>query len=143
MSPLSDRDRQTLREMFRDLKYPVHLQLFVEDGNQGSDNAKVLVREVVRVMPDLLRLDVFERSRDSLLAALYGVWEVPTLILCDQKREDSGIRFIGLPSGYEFAALIEALLDVSQNRIRLSEKSLNFIRNVEDDIILDVFVAPT
>ncbi|MCL4351353.1 MAG: hypothetical protein M1318_01715 [Firmicutes bacterium] len=143
MNPLSERDRQTLREMFRDLKFSVHLELFVEEGHQWSHDAVVLLREVVRVMPDLLRLEIWNVGHDNLLAALYGVQQVPTLVVADHRREDSGIRFIGLPTGYEFSVLIEALLDVSQNRIRLSDPSLNFIRNIEDDIMLEVFVTPT
>ncbi|PSR33505.1 MAG: hypothetical protein C7B46_09495 [Sulfobacillus benefaciens] len=143
MNPLSERDRQTLREMFRDLKFPVHLELFVEAGHQWSHDAESLLRDVVRVMPDLLRLEVWDVGHDNLLAALYGVQHVPTLVVADHRREDSGIRFIGLPTGYEFSVLIEALLDVSQNRIRLSDPSLNFIRNIEDDITLEVFVTPT
>jgi alkyl hydroperoxide reductase subunit AhpF len=129
--------------MFRDLKFPVHLELFVEEGHQWSQDAVLLLRDVVRVMPDLLRLEIWDVGHDNLLAALYGVKQVPTLVIADHRREDSGIRFIGLPTGYEFSVLIEALLDVSQNRIRLSDPSLNFIRNIEDDIMLEVFVTPT
>ncbi len=143
MTHLSDRERQTLREMFRELKYPVFIELFVDADDEWSRAAEELTTEVVRVMPDLLHAVVRTRREHSLLATLYGVERAPTFILCDHKRDDSGIRFVGLPSGYEFAALIEALLDVSASRVRISDKSLNYIRNLEQEITLEVFVTPT
>lgn len=143
MTHLSDRERQTLREMFRDLKYPVHVELFVDPEDEWSRAAEELITEVVGVMPDLLHAEVRPLREHQLLATLYGVERAPTFILCDHKRDDSGIRFVGLPSGYEFAVLIEALLDVSASRVRISDKSLNYIRNLEREITLEVFVTPT
>ncbi len=143
MTHLSDRERQTLREMFRDLKYPVYTELFVDPDDEWSRAAEELITEVVGIMPDLLHVEIRQRREHNLLATLYGVQWTPTFILCDHKRDDSGIRFVGLPSGYEFAVLIEALLDVSESRVRISDKSLNYIRNLEREVTLEVFVTPT
>lgn len=143
MTHLSDRERQTLREMFRGLKYAVYVELFVDPDDEWSRAAEELLTEVVGVMPDLLHAEIRQRREHNLLATLYGVQAAPTFIICDHKRDDSGIRFVGLPSGYEFAVLIEALLDVSASRVRISDKSLNYIRNLEREITLEVFVTPT
>ncbi len=140
---LSERDRQTLAEMFRDLKFPVHLELFIDPDQEWSQHTRGILSEVISVMPDLMHLKVYHLGSNRLLAALYGVEHVPCLILRDKKEDDSGIRILGIPSGYEFAVLIEDILDVSTGRNRLSEKSLDYIRNLEKDISVQVFVTPT
>ncbi len=143
MGFLGERDRQTLSEMFRDLKFPVHLVLFSEPGRDWSTHTEGILNEVVSLMPDLLHLEVYDFYKNRLLAALYGVERVPTLLLRDKNEDDTGIRILGMPSGYEFAVLIEDILDVSTSRSRLSEKTINYIRNLEHDVLLRVFVTPT
>ncbi len=143
MGLLNERDRQTLSEMFRDLKFPVHLDLFLDPVQDWSRHAQGILREVVSLMPDLLHLEIYNFYKNQVLAALYGVEHVPTLILRDKNEDDTGIRILGIPSGYEFAVLIEDILDVSIGRSRLSEKSMNYLRNLEHDVLLQVFVTPT
>ncbi|MCY0907010.1 MAG: hypothetical protein C7B44_08905 [Sulfobacillus thermosulfidooxidans] len=143
MAFLSDRDRQTLAEMFRDLKFPVHLELFINPDQEWSQHAQGILSEVVGLMPDLLHLETYHLEKNRLLAALYGVTAVPCIILRDKNEDDSGIRIIGIPAGYEFAVLVEDILDVSTGRNRLREKSLHYIRNLERDITMQVFVTPT
>ncbi|WP_053959096.1 hypothetical protein [Sulfobacillus thermosulfidooxidans] len=143
MGFLNERDRQTLAEMFRDLKFPVHLDLFLDPDQDWSQHTHGILTEVVSLMPDLLHLEVYDFHKNQLLAALYGVEHVPTLILRDKNEDDTGIRILGIPSGYEFAVLIEDILDVSVGRSRLSEKTMNYVRNLEHDVLLQVFVTPT
>lgn len=143
MGFLNERDRQTLTEMFRDLKFPVHLELFVDPDQEWSQHTRGILAEVVALMPDFLHLETYHFEKNRLLGALYGVTQVPCLILRDKNEDDSGIRILGIPSGYEFAVLIEDILDVSTGRNRLREKSLNYIRNLEHDIVMQVFVTPT
>ncbi len=140
---LNERDRQTLSEMFRDLKFPVHLVLFYDPDQEWSVHTQGILNEVVSLMPDLLHLEAYDFYKNRLLAALYGVERVPTFLLRDKNEDDTGIRILGMPSGYEFAVLIEDILEVSTGKSRLSEKTINYVRNLEHDVLLRVFVTPT
>jgi len=56
---------------------------------------------------------------------------------------DYGIRFYGIPSGYEFTTLVEDVIDVSQRKANLSAESLDKIAAVQVPIHIQVFVTPT
>ena len=53
------------------------------------------------------------------------------------------MRFFGLPSGYEFATLLEDLVDVSRRRTRLSEATREALERLPEPLHLQVFVTPT
>lgn len=143
MAYLSDRDRRTLNEMFKVLDKRVQLVLFAEPNGQWSDHVRGLIKEVVAVRPDRLSLDQVDLSQDRRLPALYGVERGPTLVFLREEGDDTGIRTVGVPSGYEFGVLVEDIVDISTERSGLGRTSLSFIRNLDRDLALDVFVVPT
>jgi glutaredoxin-like protein len=53
------------------------------------------------------------------------------------------VRYFGIPAGYEFARLLEALFDVSSGSTDLSEATRRALRGLNHDIHLQVFVTPT
>ncbi len=56
---------------------------------------------------------------------------------------DHGIRFYGIPSGYEFTSLIEAIVSVSTGETGLSAESLEVLARLTEPVHLQVFVTPT
>ena len=63
---------------------------------------------------------------DKAKADYYKVEKIPATIV--EGEEDYGIRFYGIPGGYEFASLIHALKTVSSNSSALSTET-NFESN--------------
>ena len=57
--------------------------------------------------------------------------------------KDYGIRMYGLPSGYEFGTLIEAILDVSRGDSGLSPETRAALKDVTRPVHLQVFSTPT
>jgi len=56
---------------------------------------------------------------------------------------DYGIRFYGLPSGYEFTSLVEDIVDVSRGETSLSAESQAILAQIGEPLHLQVFVTPT
>src|SRR3979411_2570977 len=111
MAFLTDTDATYLREKLAELLVrPVGLRLFTEPvgglyvpGRQTCEtcaDAETLMKEVAapsdQIHPDIV--DVSPR-RDE--AEQWGVTEVPTIAV-GPDGTDSGVRFQGLPDGYEF-----------------------------------------
>jgi hypothetical protein len=57
--------------------------------------------------------------------------------------EDVGIRYYGLPWGYELGSLIGAVVEAGKRESSLSSESLEAIAGLDRDLAIDVFVTPT
>jgi alkyl hydroperoxide reductase subunit AhpF len=57
--------------------------------------------------------------------------------------EDVGIRYYGLPWGYELASLIGAVIEAGRPAPSLKPESLERLAALDRDLALDVFVTPT
>ena len=53
------------------------------------------------------------------------------------------MRLFGLPSGYEFATLLEDMIDVGGVRNDLSDDTRAILDGLARDVHLQVFVTPT
>jgi alkyl hydroperoxide reductase subunit AhpF len=57
--------------------------------------------------------------------------------------EDVGLRYYGLPWGYELGSLIGAVLEAGKRESSLKPESLEALAELDRDLALDVFVTPT
>ncbi|MBZ5515954.1 MAG: glutaredoxin, partial [Acidobacteriia bacterium] len=78
---------------------------------------------------------------DKERVAEYGVDKVPATIIRNGK--DYGIKFYGIPAGYEFSTLLDTILSVSKGDSGLEPESREKLAAVTQPIQLEVFVTPT
>jgi len=57
--------------------------------------------------------------------------------------EDRGVRYYGLPWGYELASLVGAVIEAGKRESRLQPESLERLEALDRDLAIDVFVTPT
>ncbi len=57
--------------------------------------------------------------------------------------EDVGVRYYGLPWGYELASLIGGVLEAGKTASSLTPESLERLAALDRDLAIDVFVTPT
>ena len=74
-------------------------------------------------------------------AAKYGIDRVPAIAVLG--AQDHGIRFFGMPSGYEFMSLLDAILLVSKGDSGLLEGSRAMLASLASPLTLQLFVTPT
>jgi glutaredoxin-like protein len=97
--------------------------------------------EEVSALSDKVELKLLDFAADKEEAAAYKIDKIPALVV--KNEQDYGIRFYGIPSGYEYSSLIECIVDVSRGKTSLSEKTREALKAVDRDIHLQVFVTPT
>src|SRR4030095_14122753 len=90
-----------------------------------------LVREVA-ALDDKLSVEVLNLAIDRERAEAYGVDQVPAIVV--EGARDHGIRFYGVPSGYEFSNLIASILVASTGEPVLSEDTLASLRALAADV---------
>ncbi len=92
-------------------------------------------------LSDLIDLTVYDFLADKEKAASFGVDKIPAIVI--QGEQDQGIRFYGIPSGYEYMSLVEAIIDVSKGTTELSPRTKEALRSLQKDVLIQVFVTPT
>jgi glutaredoxin-like protein len=70
----------------------------------------------------------------------YGIERHPAIVI-DGKR-DYGIRFFGIPMGYQFGVLVEDLVMASTGETDLSEEVKIKLRSVKRPVNMEVFTLP-
>jgi alkyl hydroperoxide reductase subunit AhpF len=89
-----------------------------------------------------LQLTLLSIDDESALAASFGISKAPALVLLDAQSNCYGVRFYGLPSGYCFPALLEAVLLIggaTPGSLMLATQA--FIDQLSTPIIMQVFVS--
>lgn len=104
----------------------------------------------LRVHPDACevcsRTEEILRETTSLASGLTLRVDSGTTALPEIRLEGAArgaVRFFGLPSGYEFPALIDSLIDVSTGRTALDAEILARVSTIEHRVHLQVFTTPT
>lgn len=141
MGLIGDEDLQEIRQRLAPMVNPVRLVHFTQELNlEYGREAQQLLKEVAGVS-DKLSLEVYDYLLDKEKVAEYGVDKVPATVIRDGK--DYGLRYFGLPAGYGFSALLDAILSVSKGDSGLKEETRQKLQKLAEPLHLQVFVTPT
>jgi glutaredoxin-like protein len=138
---LNDDVKKEVKKQFETLEHDVKLIIFTQkvECNYCADN-RTLALDVAE-LSDKITARVFDLEDDKQAAEKYGIDKIPAIAVVSE--EDYGIRFFGIPAGYEFSSLLEAIKLVSTGKPELAADTTNFLDNLQKDVHLQVFVTPT
>lgn len=120
-------------------------RLVVPDYIQGQEclyckETKSLLKDVSS-LADKIELVLFDFVADKEKAQEYRIDKIPGTIISGNGTKN--IRFFGIPSGYEYASLIEAIVDVSKGSTGLNSEIVNALKTVDKPVHIQTFVTPT
>jgi glutaredoxin-like protein len=151
MPLLTDRMRTELRDIFASrLDRPVELRLVVSAQATGRDRegclscetARELIEDIVAAAPDRLTLSVIDLDADVRDPRAEGVTDTPTLLVAEP-GQPGRIRYQGLPSGYEFATVIDAVERVSAADPGIKPANAARLEKLGAPVEIMVFVTPS
>ncbi|MEM2995663.1 MAG: thioredoxin family protein [Candidatus Bathyarchaeia archaeon] len=123
------------------LEKPVKIIVFTQEIEcPFCAQAKQLINELA-ALSNKIGVEVYDFVADSDKAREYGVDKVPAVIVMGEK--DYGVRFYGLPYGYEFQTLLESIINVSRGKTDLSEEVKGRLKEVKTSVHIQVFVNLT
>ncbi len=142
MPLLGDKEKEFLTNEFSTkLLNDVRLVVFTQEIPCAFCHETVQVCQEIAEIAPKIKVEVFDFVTDSMRAREFRIDKIPAIAVIGLK--DYGIRFYGIPSGYEFTSLIGTILDVSRGDSGLSPKNRELIKNIDRQIHLQVFVTPT
>ena len=142
MPILQTRDEEAVRKEFERIGGPVKLVVFSQ-ALAAADLCRQneqLVKEVAALNAQI-SVEVLNLAIDRDRAAAYKVDQVPAIVV--EGARDYGIRFFGIPSGYEFSNLIDAIILVSTGEPQLTEQTKASLGGLAGDVEIKVFSTPT
>ena len=142
MALLRAEEETRVREWFAELERPV--ELFVALGPEetpapGAGDVD-FGAEMVRVCEGLAELG--DRVTCRVEEEPEGFPRFPAVSIRPDGR-DAGLRYDGLPWGYELASLVGAVVEAGRLESSLRPESRAALDELERDLALDVFVTPT
>lgn len=141
MSILSNGDRAEIAKRFERLQGAVRIVNFTQEFECRFCNDTRRLLEEVASLSDKISLEVFDFARDREQAEKYGIDKIPAVVVSGDR--DFGIRFFGIPAGYEFSTLIEDIIMVSGKDSGLTQNTRNQLARINEALHLQVFVSPT
>ena len=147
MALISAADQERLRTDFAQMTRPVRLVFFT----QALECETCLpTRQILDELPMLsARITIEEMNfvLEADKARQYGIDRVPAIVILSEVESgverDSGIRFLGMPAGYEFVSLTRAIVLVGGGPSQLSAESRASVMAVDAPMTLQVFSTPT
>ena len=135
-------DEARVRELLDTLERPVELLVALGPEEAPLQGARDIDfgGETQRVVEELAALSgkVTWRVEDEPA----GFERYPAVAVLPE-GEDVGIRYYGLPWGYELGSLLGAVLEAGKRESSLAPESLERLTALDKDLAIDVFVTPT
>jgi glutaredoxin-like protein len=141
MAVLKDKDREKVKEIFKDITDNVTIVMFTQEHECLHCEMTRVMLEEISGLSDKICLEVHDFVAEKDLAAKYGVDKIPATVLVGEK--DYGIRFYGVPAGYEFTVLIEEIKEVGKRDPGLSKEVMAELDKVDTPVHLQVLISPT
>jgi glutaredoxin-like protein len=141
MGVLKEKDREKLINAFKGIEKDVKIVMFTQETECPHCEMTRMMLEEVSGLSDKLSLEVHDFVAEADLAKKYRVDKIPAIVLLGDR--DYGIHFYGVPSGYEFNALIGDIMDAGRRDPGLSKEVMTELARVDKPVHLQVLISPT
>ncbi|MCF8000785.1 MAG: thioredoxin family protein [Halanaerobiales bacterium] len=142
MPKINEDEQEQIRELFEGkMQEEVYIQFFTadEDCQYCEDTEEIL--DELNNLSDKINLEKNDLGNGK--TEEYGIDRVPAILFTDKDGNDSGVHFYGIPSGHEFNTLIEGIVSMSNGETELSEDIIEELKNIDEEVLLQVFITPT
>lgn len=141
MALFDEKVRKQLSEVLAQMKEEVKIVFFSQEIECTTcRDARSFVEEI-SALNGKIKLEKYSLVTDKAAAEQYRVDKVPAMVILDKAGEDKGIRFYGIPGGYEISSFLSALLVVSGRQESLPQSIADRIAKIDKDIDIQVFVT--
>jgi len=144
MAFINERDAKQVREKLAKLTNPVKLVVFTQEFEcDYCRETRELATELAALSGGKVTVEVKDLVADTASAAALGVDKIPAIAVLGADGTDFGIRFFGIPAGYEFVSLLSALDLVAKGDSGLAPATRQKLKTITTPLPLQVFVTPT
>ena len=136
-APMSNAIATTLTE----LAGPVVVRYYTSDVESWYTRAERELLETIAGASPKIALEVHAGRWDPAREATVAIRRTPAIALAGE--DDTGIRYYGMPDGYELEVFLGLLRAIAAGRPELQPASIARLRGLAQPVHLEVLVSPT
>jgi len=141
MALIPEQHKKHVKEELSSLQSPVRIVVFTQEMEcRFCKEARELAQEVAE-LSDKISVEIYDLLKDDKRVQEYAIDKVPALAVVG--KQDYGVRYYGIPAGYEFGTFLKDLKMVSKGTTEISEKSRTRLSVINTPVHIQVFVTPT
>jgi len=141
MGLLKEEDKKYLSGEFeKHIEQPVNIIHFTSSSSDCMycSQTKEILEEVEQLHPKIA-LTVYDGDTDKENMEKYKVTLMPSIII--PRNGGTGMRYYGIPGGYEFSSLIEDIIDVGKDMVDLSPDTMQKLATIKKPFNIKVFIT--
>jgi glutaredoxin-like protein len=138
---LSEPVKKKAAEILAKVANPVRVILFTQESDCQFCKDAVSLGQEFGSLSDKLSVEVYDLQKDAAKAAEYRVDKVPAFVVAGEK--DYGIRYYGVPAGFEFTTLLTLVELVGSRDSGLKPESKLKLSSLTSPADIQMFVTLT
>ena len=139
---LDQQAQNEIKTRFANLVNPVRIINFTQSLECQYCKETRQILEELAALSDKLKLEVYNFIGDKEMVEKFNIDKIPATVIASEDI-DYGIRYYGIPSGYEFASLLESVEMVSSQKHELDDDVAEKIKMISEPVHIQIFVTPT
>ncbi|NOR47785.1 MAG: thioredoxin [Methanosarcinaceae archaeon] len=141
MALLKDEDRKQIKEIFEQLQNDVTLSFFTQEFECDFCKHTHELVEELELLSDKINVAIYDFVKDADKVSEFNIEQIPAIAVSG--KTDYKIRFYGVPGGYEFSSLMNAIINASMNVTALEDSTKEQLTCIDTPVKIQVFVTPT
>jgi len=141
MAFLDDSNREKIQDFLKAMQDKVEVIYFTQEMECDICKQTRQFLSEISELNDNLVLTIYDFVNDNDKAKELGVEQIPAIVLKNKGGSNTGIKFYGLPGGYEINSFLTSLVEVSGNKEEVELDIQKRIDKIEKEINIKVFVT--
>jgi glutaredoxin-like protein len=138
---ISDLEKESIKKKFVSVVNDVEIAVFSQEFEcQFCKETRDLMLEL-GALSDKIKITIYDFVKNGDEAIKYKIKKIPAIAITGKK--DYGIRYYGVPGGYEFPAFVDDIIDVSKGTTTLPDNIRKKLADIKKPVHMQVFVSPT
>jgi glutaredoxin-like protein len=138
---IQEKDRKQIITIFKALQNDVKIIIFTQEFECDFCRMTRELLQEIKGLSEKIFVEIYDFVKDAEIVKKYNIDKIPATIILGER--DYGIRFYGVPAGYEFTSLIEDIVDVSRREPSLKKDVLTELAKVDKPVHIQVLTSPT
>ena len=138
---LNDIQKEQIKKQIEKLTGDVELIVFTQENEcLLCKDTRELILDLGTLSPKI-KTKVYDFVKNGDEDIKYNIKRIPAIAIVGNK--DYGIRYYGMPAGYEFPVIVDDIIDVSRGATSLPDSVKKRLSEIKKPVHLQIFVSPT
>jgi len=142
MALFDEKITKQLIELIGDIPKKLTIQYFRQNDCASCDDTQAFVTEIA-AMNENISVVINDLDESPEVFQKFDIERTPAIAMLTEDGIDHGIRFFGIPAGYEINSFVASIREVAGMDEPLPDDIIARINAIDKDVHIRVFVTPT